>query len=255
MLTTQFERGRKREMTEWSLRENVDPLEHAEAILRYRFRRMNNREDFEDGIQEALIRLWNARSEGKSDTHAIRLAQIYAKSFWFGDTNMSTGHQRISRDGVTSRSATAEREKVMSFRGEFYTLHDRLPTTREVSQATGVRERQVRKYVAAAKQGFAITGRVHSKTIDRNNTSMDVIMSAGHDFSGGGFEDDFVSETAMIHLLSSMRPNQAEVLYLTYWLGWPQKQIAQHLGVGQPVIGKRLAKARENFKSLYEESR
>jgi DNA-directed RNA polymerase specialized sigma24 family protein len=109
----------------------------------------------EDAFQEGLIRAWkdiNGETEYE-DAHILNRAKKWAIAFMLTPHKVPTGHIKTSRDAIGTAQGDRTREKAVQYYNEFWELHDRKPTAKEVAQGTGLSESRARAALRQYREG------------------------------------------------------------------------------------------------------
>lgn len=217
---------------------------------------------FEDAVQEALLHAWNDIESGRVESfhHVVNRARVKARSFLLKPFARATGSPTLSRDGMSTHQADLMRSKVSAYRQEFFNLHDRLPSSSEISQGTGIHRESVANYVRQIKNGdwdhaqYEVEG--NRRRIAISYFKPHHITVENQDTIGGlnavEFETELISNLDFERFLSRIEDDvDREVLYLWAVKNYSGPEIAKHFGDARYQQGtRRIKHALETAKYL-----
>lgn len=209
--------------------------------------------DFEDGIQEALIRAWKDIEAGMTNRkHIMNRAEVWFRTRMFSNHHHWTGHEPRSHDGYRKESPV--REKIMAYRQEFLQLHNRYPTTREAHKATGVSESSISYHVKKSKtysspivDAYNCIDEKSYWVLGYDETYIEPTMES--------FEETFVSDDAFNSLIENLTEFEKKVVTLRFRYGMSNRAIGRQLwpDVSVDTTQQRVNKAMHRaFKKLRE---
>lgn len=232
-------------------------LSTVERVVRSNMSGYRDQHDWEDAIQEGVIRAWRDMREGeRGNTHIIRRAKIWAKTHMTDDHHLPTGHPGRETTGIVRQADLVRAEKVRGYVEHFYRLHDRLPKATEVAQALGISKSSASYHIKTRNEmrgGYAVRedGEGHAR-LDRKsyrNVPLFVTLSGGDEeigpeaeFRAGliTFEDDVCSQDSFEHLMSLLAPQYQEVLRYYHLDQMTYKEIAEIIGLSRQATRKRV---------------
>lgn len=216
---------------------------------------------FEDAVQEALIRAWKDMQEGNVESfwHCANRAKTWARSFLGKPHARATGAPKLTRDGQTTAHSTLVLSKVRNYIRDHIQLHEEHPTNTQIAQALGMNLHTAGLYVRKIRNGkydHAIyderegPGRRRLAASFYSPTHI-TEESINHSvFAEEGFEDAILSEEYFNSILAQVDPENREVLYLRFVLGYTPTEFgrmkgAKHPGMaGQRIIDKAVKAAK-----------
>lgn len=120
----------------------ISDLPDIENQMRRIFWHWRNQDEYEDCVQEAVIRAWKdiTSDEEYSDQHIINRAAQRYRAVATSDHHHYTGHpESRSGFGRTSPPLSPLEEKVRAYRHEYASLHDGYaPTPKQIAEAVGM---------------------------------------------------------------------------------------------------------------------
>lgn len=222
-------------------------------ILRGSFSSYKAREDFEDAVQEGLIRAWrdlNDEENERDDTYVIRRAKTWMHAALCDDSKLPTGHPGRERTGITKHASLPYKEKIRSYVDEYIALHDEKPTQAQISQATGIHKDTISRHMrnlnagdhALYRDDTTADGGIARRRVDRRayisapllidgadgNTFMHPDAEALSD--GYQFEDVVASEDSFSHMLATLTDEDRKVITMYFQYGMTHKEIGNVLG-------------------------
>jgi DNA-directed RNA polymerase specialized sigma24 family protein len=227
-----------------------------ESYVRGALKNRRDMEDFEDAVQEGLIRGWKDSEEGSRDEAWIfHRAAMWASQHLTNDTHLPTGHMGRERDGITRASGNATREKIKMYVEQFTELHDRAPNQTEIANAIGLNPSTVHTHLQRMKTGNATvlyrtegekkrldrSSYLHTPLLvdDRDGNSVRVHPEAESHNPAPSTEMLLLEELHFQALLAPLTKRSQEVLTLTHLYGWSQKEIGQYFGYTSPQAQAR----------------
>lgn len=227
-----------------------------EKYLRYKLKGYRDNLEFEDGIQEGLIRAWKDTETGTYDeNHTRNRALSWAHNFLYKDTQYATGDQGRSREGITKHSTDATREKVKAFQDQHRALHGEVPTNAQVSQGTGLSV-GVARYAAQtlktqnqAKPTYYVDSQGKNRldvqsykktplyaTVD-GEEFLDVRVENVYHFT---WESTLVDDDAFRSRIAPMDDRSKALLTLTHVYGYTHPEIGKILGMSTSAVYRGL---------------
>lgn len=107
---------------------------YLEKFLRYKLYHYRDDLEFEDAIQEGLIRAWKDHETGNYEiAHLRNRAWSWSHNYLYKEGTYATGSElKRSREGITKKSGDATREKVQAFQNEYYAIHEKKPSYKDI---------------------------------------------------------------------------------------------------------------------------
>lgn len=235
-----------------------------EAVKRYLRKALDSwweHPRFEDAIQEGVIQAWRDVDAGIGpDLKILRRAKLKSRTFLINPDRSATGAPRRSHDGSVTEEGERKREKVRMYMDEFYAIHDRLPYQKEIAQAVGVSESTADRIKRDLRDGrfnhaqyeYTESGYKRLARSYFSEVHLDGLVSevekgdasyVKHFDSGYNLEDEVLGDLGFADVLSSLEPEDREILYLRFYLGWNATEIGKHLGISRQLGNKRVSRA------------
>lgn len=224
-------------------------LEYVENYLYKALVTYRNDENFEDAIQEGLIRAWKDVQENTlsemTQSYINHRAKQWAKNF-IRDSKIGrrrpTGAPLNSKEGRNTKSGVASREKISIFMRDYSDLHDKEPSNIEIAQATGLSAAVVSYQRKAIREGRhhnnAITvtdqdGRTRTDYTAYSVSHFTTTFTEDIIFNIAGkieWEDETIAEMDFFNLLDGVDQKHKQVLFWHHFMGYNSKEIAGLLG-------------------------
>lgn len=216
----------------------------VEAFVRTGLIRYRDMMDFEDAIQEGLVRAWKDAEEGqKNELWIMRRAKHWAWSILTNDYKLPTGHPGRDLEGRTKSSGDASREKIRAYMEEFVKLHDRAPFYREIAAGIGVSKDTVAHHMKYMRAHGNVTVQYRTngdrRRVDRSayvhsplmvkglEGDEDIDPEAERQAAAPSAEDVFMATETFRGLLSPISVESQQSLFMSHALDWTYKQIGE----------------------------
>jgi RNA polymerase sigma factor (sigma-70 family) len=248
---------------------------YLEKFLRYKLFHYRDDLEFEDAIQEGLIRAWKDHESGKYEPNHLRnRAWSWAHNFLYKDGTYATGTElKRSREGITKKHGDAIREKVQQYQKEYYAIHAKKPSYQTVAEGTGFSKSQVAVAIRSLKTMNHIkpayyvdsTGKTrldHSAyrpsplyQVDLNGE--ECIDPRAEKLTVENWEEEYIGTQAFGKMIEFLKWDSKAIVILYFMYGYSQREIAIHLGYsdtksGQAIVSRLFRKALEDIKEHEE---
>lgn len=218
-------------------------------IRRYLYKALSSytsRSEYEDGLQEGLIRAWKDIEAGNDDfLHVAHRARRWAINFILDSDSgrrKATGAPSRTMEGRKDSHGEATREKIRQFITHYRELHGEEPTQKQVAEGIGYTPQTVGHHMRNMREGRGTNHAIYNefygeKRVDYNayRTSSYNIDSIPEDQSkvfarhAISFEDQSVAEMDFYNTLAKVDPIHQQVLFWYYVEGYNYQEVA-HLG-------------------------
>lgn len=225
----------------WS--DNYSNLKVIESILRKRLRNQFEREDFEDGIQQGLVRAWEDQKSGKySEIHVINRAENWARAF-YQKPWLPLGHTRKAgqQKGTFTQEQVDKRLKVRDFMDSYEKEHGKQPSNRQIADATGYDiswARRLRQDVANGRGLFRTS--VDEEVKVETQYIEDFVQTTGYKYNDTWaelgsmeFESDTVSRVYFYEILGKLSAEHRQALHMRFFEGQEYETIGSTLCTGE----------------------
>lgn len=221
--------------------------------------------DWDDALQEALIRAWKDVQDGSYDyNHIVNRSEMWARKYLFPGSNAqkATGSSRVDTTGYVRNAAM--RDKIKLFRDEYITLHGKPPTQVVVGKALGLSQHQVSYYMKRLNT-VQVQRKADEKRIDNSAYRFEALPSGRHDgdsdfapefsklISEESFESGLVADLAFQQRLNKFDDETRRALILHLECDWTFTDIGWHLWPDSPGWTAARSRAQRLIKKAKKE--
>lgn len=246
--------------------EQTELLEKLPRIMRGSLRSYHDLENWEDSIQEGLIRAWKDLEEGgRDDTYVVRRAKVWAQSHLLDESRLPSGHPGRERTGMIRKRDLARAEKVQNFVREYVELHDRKPSVKEVAEGVGISRNSASfqlRTLNHRRGGYQLKVDGDRFRLDRNaykKVPLIVVAEDGNEtihpdterlVQDRPFEELITGQENFNRLLKFLNTDQQRILTLYHLYDWDYNQIGRHEGITRQSAYKRIERAHAELRRI-----
>jgi DNA-directed RNA polymerase specialized sigma24 family protein len=204
---------------------------------------IGSQDDFEDAVQEALIRAWEL-SDSVLDKNKILYKAVDRGKAVVSKGTGSAPLGKPLRDKTGQRHSTGDlsRQKIKDFQVQFKDIHDRLPTVTEISRGLGMSTRNVRDHLLRSSTDRKSIATDKGRIIEAMQLSS---VEIDPDYMGETyeFEDELVSYLTFIEMISVLNERDRELMYLCHVQGMKNAEVARWVKKSDSTVRELISRA------------
>jgi RNA polymerase sigma factor (sigma-70 family) len=248
-------------------------VKQLQKTIMKRMARWRDNPEWEDGVQEAFIRLWKDMEAGEITDYSylVRRAAQWGRAYLYSSHHPPTGALPRERHGFSRATGDATREKMRAYMKDYELLHGNPPSLNQMSRDLGIHLSTIAAQHKKIKtQSFEYVktedGRLDRRHYEATQMSLsvDIFNSYGEfdeSFSSftatPGFEDDFIAQDNFNYLIRNLDDELKQIMVLIHVYGINQKRIGEMLGLDpfpQAKVMKRVTKAYKLLRKELEDA-
>lgn len=199
--------------------------------------------NFDDAVQEALIKAWQLSDSDYSRDKILAKAVDRGKAVINPNAgSVPLGKPTRSKTGYRSFEGNSSRQKIKQFQTDFQQLHNRLPAIVEISRGLGMSTRNVADHLVKIRTDrrsvpVSETNRLReplSYSLDVLNAEDEIVANTIE------FEDMLLDCLSFIEMVSTLEQDDRELLYLAHVQGMTNAEVSRCLKKSDSTIRDRM---------------
>lgn len=209
-------------------------------------------DNFDDAVQEALIRAWQLSESNYSRDKILAKAVDRGRAVinpFAGPVPL--GKPAKSKEGYRDAEGNISRQKIKDFQDNFKEVHERLPTVTEISRGLGMSTRNVRDHLSRLKtdrKSILVTD--NNRVLEPLHASLEVLNEDDEIVSDTvQFEDELLAWLNFVDLVSILNPRDKELMYFSHVEGMRNAEVARCLGKSDSTVRDLINRAHHSLRS------